>query len=147
MGLVVGQNSWVTISIADTYLTDRINAEDWFTLADSAAAGVVSKSSLLVSAFYWLLNAPQLQLLPSLTSDNIKNAQIEAAFFLLEHYTALNQRRAAMSTGVEEFRLSTKREKLNVAKLQIPDHIIGALSAYMTENVTALLKGRYDNES
>lgn len=145
MALIVGQNSWVTVIEADAYLTDRINAENWFILAAIAAAGVVSKSSLLISAYFWLLNAPQLELSSDLTDDNIKNAQIEAAFFLLEHYTALNARRAAMSTGVEEFRLSQKREKLNIAKLQIPDHIIGALRAYMTENVTALLKGRYDN--
>lgn len=145
MALVVGQNSWATVIEADAFLTDRINAEDWFVLDAVGAAGVVSKSTLLASAYHWLLNAPELELSSSLTDDNVKNAQIEAAFFLLEHYEALNERRAAMSTGVEEFRLSQKREKLNVNKLQIPNHIIGSLSMYVTENVTAQLKGHYDN--
>ncbi|MHA1302142.1 MAG: hypothetical protein ACTSPI_00370 [Candidatus Heimdallarchaeaceae archaeon] len=147
MALIVGQNSWATILEADTYLTDRINAEDWFELSESGASGEVSKSSLLISAYYWLLNAPQLELSSSLTDDNVKNAQIESAFFLLEHYNALNQRRAAMFTGVEEFKLSQKREKLNINKLQIPNYIIGALKTYIGENVIAELKGYYDNES
>lgn len=145
MALVVGQNSWVTVIEADAFLTDRINAEDWFVLAAAGAAGVVSKSTLLASAYRWLLNAPQLELSSSLTDDNIKNAQIEAAFFLLEHYNALNQRRAAMSTGVESFKLLGKSEKLNINKLQIPDHIIGMLRAYAAENTIAQLKGHYDN--
>ena len=145
MALVVGQNSWATVIEADAYLTDRINAEGWFILAAAGAAGVVSKITLLASAYHWLLNAPQLELSSGLTDDDVKNAQIEAAFFLLEHYDALNERRAAMSTGVEDFRLSTRHEKLNVNKLQIPDHIIGTLRAYVGENTTAQLKGHYDN--
>ena len=146
MALIVGQNSWVTVVEADAYLSDRINAEDWFGLNELGVSGEVSRLSLLMSAYYWLLNASQLELSSDLTDDNVKNAQIEAAFFLLEHYTALNQRRAAMSTGVEEFRLSTKREKLNIDKLQIPNHIIGALRSYLVEeNTTAQLKGYYDN--
>jgi len=145
MALVVGQNSWVTLIESDAYLTDRISAEKWFELNDSGVAGEVSKSSLLISAFYWLINAPQLELFPNLTNDSVKNAQIEAALFLFEHYVALNQRRAAMSTGVESFKLSTKSEKLNIAKLQIPDYIIGSLGAYGVENTFAELKGQYDN--
>ena len=144
MGLIVGQNSWVTISEADSYLTIRISATNWFDLNDSANPGEVSKTTLLVTAFFWLMNSPQLGLTSSLTDDSIKNAQIEAALFLLEHYDALNERRAAMFTGVEDFKLSKRSEKLNIENLQIPDFIIGTLGLYITENTTVTLLGHYD---
>ena len=145
MALIVGQNSWATIAEADTYLTYRINAEAWFELSASADPGVVSKTSFLVTAFYWLLNAPQLSLSANLTDDLLINAQIEAAFFLLEHGGELNARRATMFTGVESFKLSKRSEKLNINNLQIPSYIIGTLNAYMAENTTAELLGHYDN--
>ena len=145
MSLIVGQNSWVTISEADSYLTIRMSAEDWFNLSDIANPGEVSKTTLLTTAFRWLMGSPQLSLMSSLTDDFIKNAQIEAALFLLEHYDALNERRAAMFTGVEEFDLSKKSEKLNIGNLQIPDYIIGTLGLYTTENITVELLGHYDN--
>jgi len=144
MSLIVGQNSWVTISEADSYLTIRMSAEDWFDLSDSADPGEVSKTTLLVTAFRWLMNSPQLSLTSSLIDDSIKNAQIEAALFLLEHYNELNERRAAMFTGVEEFGLSKRKEKLNIENLQIPDFIIGSLGLYTAENTTVTLLGHYD---
>lgn len=144
MSLIVGQNSWVTISEADLYLTIRMSAEDWFDLNDSTNPGEISKTTLLITAFRWLMNSPQLSLTSSLTDDSIKNAEIEAALFLLEHYEALNERRAAMFTGVEEFELSKKSEKLNIGNLQIPDFIIGNLGLYTTENIIVTLAGHYD---
>jgi hypothetical protein len=143
--LTVGQNSWATILEADVLLTDRLNATAWFELGDVADPGELSKSTLLVTAFHWLSSSPQLSLSPSLTDGVVKFAQVEAAFFLLEHYEELNERRAALFTGVDEFELSKKREKLNLSNLQIPDFIIGALSDYAgTENTTAQLLGEYD---
>ena len=144
MGLIVGQNSWITIVECDTYLTDRIGSEDWFDLADSGDPGALSKTSLVISAFNWLMGAPQLSLSASLTDEFVKNAQIEATLFLLEHYSALNSRRAAMSTGVTAFRMSKKSENLDINKLTIPNHIIGMLSAYSIKNTFVELKGHYD---
>lgn len=144
MSITVGQNSWVTIAEADTYLEDRMGGKDWFDLPDSEAPGETSKTSLLVSSFFWLSGAPQLQLSPSLTDSNVKNAQIEGALFLLEHYSELNERRAAVATGVENYKMSRKSEKLDINNLTIPDHILGMLVAYSVINATALLKGHYD---
>lgn len=144
MALVVGQNSWVTIAEADTYLEDRIGSEDWFVLPDSGDPGADSKTTFLISAFHWLISAPQLELSPALADTNVKNAQIEATLFLLDHYSELNERRAAMVTGVENFKMSKKGEKLNLNKLIIPDHIIGLLGIYSIQNVTVTLKGHYD---
>ena len=147
MALSVGQNSWTTIIEADDYLTDRIGAEAWFDLADSGDPGADSKTSFLISAYQWLIGAPQLELSADLTDVNVKRAQMEAALFLLEHYKALNERRAALFTGVTEFVLSRKSEKLNIDNLTIPIHIIGLLRDYLVDieyNTVALLKGHYD---
>lgn len=144
MALVVGQNSWVTVTEADEYLADRINATEWFGLNEVEEEGEVSKETLLITAFFWLSGSPQLSLLPTLTNDSVKRAQIEAAFFLMEHYSALNERRAAIFTGVEDFKLSNRREKLNIINLQVPDHILGMLDVYSVVNTTTTLKGEYD---
>lgn len=142
--LTVGQNSWATVAEADAYLTDRIQTIEWFELDEQDAPGEVSKETLLISAFYWLKNAPQLSLSENLTDGVVKNAQIEAAWFLYEHYTSLNARRAAIFTGVEEFELSKRTERLRIGNLQIPDFILGSLSAYAVENTVITLKGHYD---
>lgn len=144
MALIIGQNSWVTLTEAETYLTDKMEVEDWFTLSDSANPGAVSKTTLLISAFYWLLNSAQVELSATLTDVFVKNAQIEAAWYLYQHNSALNNRQAAMSQGVEEFRLSRKREQLNIKNLTIPSHILGMLKNYSVQNTFVELKGHYD---
>ena len=144
MALVVGMNSWVSVVEADTYLADRIDAESWFLLSDSAASGVRSKGSLLVSAFYWLQGSPQLTISNSNTDPNVKNAQIEAAWFLQEYYEEMKDRRAALAAGVTRFRVSQRSETLNIRNLGIPDHILGMLFEYQLSNVFAQMKGDYD---
>lgn len=143
MSLVVGQNSWVTIAEADTYLTDRMGAGDWFSLSGVGSPGITSKSTLLSTAYFWLLNNPKLELSGSLTDSNVKNGQIESALFLLEHYAALNERRAAIGTGVKSFKLMSRREVL-VQDLVLPAHIAGFFSQYGISNAVVELKGNYD---
>ena len=142
MSLVAGTNSWATVAEADTYLTDRMDAEGWFDIPETDEPGVRSKETLLISAFHWLMSA--LDLSASLTSDDVKNAQIEAAWWLNNHYSALDERRAAIFTGVEDFEMSRRSEKLNIANLKVPDFIIGFIPQYSTENLTAELLGHYD---
>lgn len=144
MSLVVGQNSWVTVDEADSYLTERIGSEAWFDLSTSSSPGGVGKESLIISAYFWLFGSPELSLSNSLTDILIKNAQIESVLFLLEHYTELNERRAAMFTGVKDFKMSKRSESLDVSQLRIPSHIIGMLSAYQISNCVVELKGEYD---
>jgi hypothetical protein len=144
MSLVVGTNSWASVAEADTYLTDRINTTEWFQTAPTGSPGEVSKESLLVSAFYWLTGSPELELSATLTDTSVKNAQTEAAFFLLEHYDELNERRAAMYTGVDSWKLSKKSENYDINQLQIPSYILGMLRDYAIMNTTVDLKGEYD---
>lgn len=142
MAVVVGTNSWVTIAEADDYLTDRIDAADWFLLGDTDNPGIVSKTSLLVSAFHWLNTSATIS--SSSTDDSVKNAQIEAALFLQKHYTELDERRAAASMGVKTFRFSKRSEDLDLNRIKLPEHIAGLLAGYTSLNTFATLKGPYD---
>jgi hypothetical protein len=144
MSLVVGTNSWCSVSEADTYLEYRINASEWFQTGEKSSPGEVSRESLLVSAFYWLQGAPELEISATVTDTDVKNAQIEAALFLLEHYDELNERRAAIYTGVSSFKLSKKSENFDINQLQIPSYILGMLGNYAIMNTIALLEGEYD---
>ena len=145
MSLAVGTNSWATVAEGDTYLTDRIDAEEWFALSDSSAtSGERTKATLLVSAYFWLSGSPQLSIPSSSSTANVKNAQIEAAWFLHEYYEELKDRRAALSTGMSILRISRRTEHLSMKNLSIPDHILGMLQEYQITNTTALLKGQYD---
>ncbi len=145
MALVVGTNSWATETEADDYLTDRIDAGSWFNLTGVAAPGENSKESLLVSAFRWLISSPLLTLSVSSTNSEIKNAQIEASLYLLQHYREMDERRTLVATGVGETRLSRKWETLSANNLAIPDHILGYLVDYVTGvNAVVQLGGHYD---
>ena len=144
MALVVGTNSWASVAEADTYLADKIDAEAWFLLADSDDPGVRSKGALLASAFHWLQGSPQLSIASSSTDDDVKNAQIEAAWFLQEYSEEMKDRRAAIASGVTSLRLSRRAETLRAGNQTIPAHILGMLSSYGTSNMTADLKGEYD---
>lgn len=144
MPVTVGTNSWTTIAEADTYLTDRIGAEDWFDLSDTGSPGADSKTTFIISAYYWLKNSAEVEIAATVADSNVKNAQAEAALFLLNHYNELNERRAAIATGLKSFQYSRRREELNYSQLQIPVHILNMLSDYATLNTTALLKGEFD---
>lgn len=145
MGLVVGVNSYATVVEADEYLNDKIEAEEWFSLSDIGAPGAPSKSSYLVTAYKWLLSSPTLDLPKVSNEKNIKDAQIESAFYLLEHYTALNARRAAQAQGLKSFRLSKKWEEFVERDIsEIPSFILGSLTSFITSNCVVQLRGQYD---
>ena len=142
MALTIGTNSWASVAEGDTFLADKIDAEKWFVLSETAAAGARSKESLLVSAFHWLSGSTQLSIPSSCADLNVKNAQIEAAWFLHEYYPELKDRRAAIATGLKSIRMSRRWEGLGTPS--VPDYILGLLSDYQTSNTTVLLGGEYD---
>jgi hypothetical protein len=112
--IVVGTNSWVTIAEADAYLENKANAENWFLLpANPASSGEASKESFLVEAYYRILYNPEFNgLTASLTNQDVKNAQIEFAFWLLNNYDDYLEREAKIASGIESFTFSKWKEKL-----------------------------------
>lgn len=144
MALVVGQNSWATRAEANSYLEDKINTIPWFSLPDDGIQGGVTKDNLLVSAFYWLRNAPGLSLPDISTDENVKNAQIEGAWYLYNYDEDSSDREAAIYSGLSSFTLSKRSENLDINNIQIPQFIIGILRDYAEQNTTVDLLGEYD---
>lgn len=106
MSLVVGTNSWELVSEADTYLTDRLNASDWFDLSDTSTPGNPSKEVYLITAFRELINYPGTSLTADLTDDSVKEAQTEMALWLIKFNDDAERRKALISMGVTSFTAS-----------------------------------------
>jgi len=144
MALVVGNNSWETITEADTYLTNRVGAESWFNLADTGTPGADSKTTFLVSAFYWLYNSSLLDISKSVSDDQVKNAQSEAALFLLNNYAEYFERRGVLASGLKSLKLDLMVETYDNTQLSIPSYILGMLAEYNAGNTFVTVKGEYD---
>ena len=144
--LVVGQNSWANVNEADAYLKVKINTTLWFGLASSPSQpGGVAKESLLISAFNWLMSSPEIQLSTSLTDTDIKNAQIEFAWYLYKYGDTYEERRMLIDSGVKNFKFSKRSESfITASELMLPKYILAMLKAYNTQNTTIQLKGEYD---
>jgi hypothetical protein len=128
MAIVVGANSWTTISEANAYLTDRIDAANWFLLSDESDPGSESKTSLLVTAFNILYGNQDLNIPISSDDDLVKNAQCEFALFLLLNKEDYFKRIAMTACGIEEFTRSKWSEKL--IAVSVPYNIFGMLINY-----------------
>lgn len=143
MALVVGTNSWVTVAEADTYLQDIPKATDWFDLADDPAeSGGEAKSSYLILAFQTLITHADLSgLSASTTDDNVDQAQIELALYLLRYLEDFEQRSMLISSGVQEFDMGEWSEKFKESGGSLPSHILSLLSSYVSYgNVSAQLR-------
>lgn len=141
MAVNVGVNSWVTILEADAYLTDILYTQKWFGLNNTELIeGVPSRTNTLVTAFFWLYNNPDYSIPITSTDVNVKNAQAEAALFLIKYYDDYDRRRMLISAGVESFDRSKWSESFS-GVLSVPANIAGMLSNYGTANAIAKLRG------
>ena len=139
MPLIVGQNSWETVEEADFFLTYRLDTSQWFALPDTANPGIESKEVYLISAFYWLLSSDEVSLSKSLTDENVKHAQSEAALFLLHYHGEYEKRQALIASGVKEFKYSKWSETLT--KVRLPESIKGLLISYSASFAIVTLEG------
>lgn len=144
MAFVVGVDSWVTVIEADAYLTYRMGTEEWFALTGEAVPGSYSKEALLGTACRELLNCPSISVTLTNTNDNVKNAQIEMALFLTEHFDELNDRRAAIATGLDSFYLGKRREDLRNFFVGVPEYILSMLGDYSNANLFVEISSPYD---
>lgn len=120
MALTVGVNSWATVAEADTYFNDRFNASAWsgFTNTD--------KETLLISAYRWIQSQRMFSISPAATSDIIKEAQFETAWYMYNYFANHEDRRALYAQGVRDFKISEFEETLEQATF--PGHISDMLS-------------------
>lgn len=126
MGVPVpGTNSWATLAEANAYFADK-----WGAAATWAGLTNTQKSQLLITAYHWLMSMSEYSLSPADTSDQIKRAQFEAAWYLYNYSANMEKRRALYAQGVRSFKVSEFSESL--AEAELPLHIAGLLDGYRT---------------
>lgn len=144
MAIIIGTNSWATTAEADTYLADRLDTGQWFELQDVGNPGEVTKTTFMVTAFRWLRNSRQLNLSDSLTDQVVKDAQSEAAFFLVRYRREWDDREAAIASGLTEFDMSRRSETFDPNQLSIPQRILDMLQNFVGGTNFVILAGEYD---
>jgi hypothetical protein len=106
--IIPGTNSWVTLAEANAYFESKYNASDeWAALTDTV------KMQLLISAYNWINQQSIFSISPSSTDEKVKQAQIEAAWYLYKHGEEDEKRRALIGQGVTSFDLSQWSETLS----------------------------------
>jgi len=126
MAITVGTNSWVTEAEANTYFDDRIFASDYWTDAAS------DNSPALVTAYKWLNSGPYS--FPATAVQNMKDAQCEMAFFLLQHQPDLDLRMGLQAQGVIGAGVVKEKYKDdNSVELPVPPIVQELLEDYQME--------------
>jgi hypothetical protein len=120
MALVVGTNSWTTLTEANDYLDGKFGSSSWLALSND------DKESALISAFRWIRRLDAYNIPASSTAEKVKFAQIELAYYITVYWTEHEQRDALQAQGVENFSLSKWRESLG--KAQLPQIVEDLLS-------------------
>jgi hypothetical protein len=113
--LTVGVNSWVTVAEADQYFEERWNAAAW------AGLSLTAKQQLLITAYRWIFYSPLFNIPASSTSETVKTAQMELAWYIYNYFQEHEDRQAIYSQGVRDFKLSRWEEELD--KGGMPDII------------------------
>jgi hypothetical protein len=145
MSLAVGSNSYVTVAEADAYFSDRYNSINWFSLDETPSTpGNESKETYLTTSYYILRGHDSVNLPATSTEENVKTAQLEFALYLLKHIEEHEERDAVQAQGLTKFQFSKRTEEFSGSGASLPSVVKGLLSAYMTGNTFAQLKGAYD---
>lgn len=103
--VIVGTNSWASIAQADDYFLVKWGAGAWASLT------LTQKTQLLISAFNWIRQSG-LSVSSSDTSALVKQAQLEAAWFVYKYADEHEKRRALSSMGVKSYRAMDFSETL-----------------------------------
>jgi len=117
--MTVGIDSWVTIAQADAYFSTRFGASWWAPLVNA------EKEALLVTAFNWLLYDAAFELSPETDSQDVRVAQMEAAYFLHDHQAEYEGRAANLAGGVTS--VSASKWSESYGTLQKPELVLAAL--------------------
>lgn len=123
--VVVGVNSWVTIAEADAYFEAKWGAAKWASLT------LTQKAQLLISACRWIRQQSTLSVTLSSTAELVKNAQLEAAWFIYQWFDEYEKRRALTSSGVRSWKALDASETL--AAVEFPAFLSDMLSDFIVE--------------
>jgi hypothetical protein len=110
---------------ANDYLESRIGASDWLSLTSD------QQKKLIISAFRWIYFSGKFSIAKTADSENVKNAQIEAAWWMNNYFEELEKRQAMQSGGVTSFKLSKWEEDYS-GKTDFPEVVKGLLEDFET---------------
>ena len=132
VAIVVGTNSWVTETEANTYFEARVTASDyWVNLA------TINKPAL-ITAYKWL-NAGKYTF-PVTSTQNMKDAQCEMALFLIQHQPDLDLRMGLQVQGVIQAGVVKERYREdNTIELPMPPIVQTLLQEYSTDRPVYLV--------
>jgi hypothetical protein len=136
MALIVGNNSWVTVIEADSYLADKYDVSGWSTAA---------KDQLLVTAFYRIFTNPDLSILKTSTNERVKWAQIELAYWLLANGEDFEKRESLRAMGVTSIKIDDFAETYKDSYFILPSIVSNLLQSYLTSSYFGLIKRDVEN--
>lgn len=123
MAITVGTNSWITQAEADSYMAQKYGADAW-----AGLSGAV-KEQLIVSAFRFIKYSGEVSVADSASSDAVKSAQSETAWYLYKFGEEHEKRSALSSQGVKSFRLDDWSETLS--KTGLPEIVRKILDDFL----------------
>jgi hypothetical protein len=122
--IVIGDNSWVSLAEANTYMAQRFQGGAWATI------DATEREQLLIFA-YRLINSIHGYVFPDVPNNQMKYAQIEGSWFLYNFYEEFTQRQALYGMGVEDFTISKFKEKITRVPT-LPPIVTGMLESFIT---------------
>lgn len=123
--VIVGVNSWQTVAQADDYFAAKFGAAAW------ASLSLMQKTQLLISACRWITQQATLAVAITVTANIVKQAQCEAAWFLLNYQADYEKRRALVASGVKDFKMLDWQETLG--EVVFPQFVADMLGDYMID--------------
>lgn len=124
--LTVGTNSWVTVIEADSYMESKWGASAWALLTAD------QKKQALITAFNWIQSSYDYSVSPASTAAKVKNAQLEAAWYIENNWAEHEKRAAIYAQGVRDFTVSKFRESLKEPDL--PKIVKDLLAGFATNS-------------
>lgn len=130
--IVVGTNSWVTETEANTYFEARVTAADYW-----VNSATINKPAL-ITAYKWLKAGKYT--FPTTATQNMKDAQCEYALFLIQHQPDLDLRMGLQAQGVVQAGVVKERYREdNSIELPVPVIVQTLLQAYDTDRPVYLV--------
>ena len=100
LAVTVGTNSWCTLAEADEYNLYIYGRTTWETLSKD------DRIRLLVTSYRWIKNDARFSIAASSTSQSVKDAQVELAWYVYTYGDSHNDNDAVQAQNVIDFKVS-----------------------------------------
>lgn len=142
MAIIVGTNSWVTETEANTYMSERLGAADYWT------NGATNNVAAIITAWTWLTNSPKFSFPTAVASITtvMKYIQFEMALFLLQHQPDIDLRMGLQAQGVTDAGIVKERYSLAIHGIPLPATVVDMAQAFLNQRNIYILDLERDEE-